>query len=709
VLDRYGDPPGTGANAHPMHIDELIEYLRKIDNFSLSPWVAVVGQTEAIGDPATPSREQVAILRWLGKALEIWEKQFPLEGRLAAQVRRLKPLSAALALVDPWFMQPGMHPMHQLLDSIQARAIGWQARLERVGAVLEQQITKAVDDSRHWFDTRSIDLSGVCAEFTTAAERDQARAQRMVQRVVETEAGKAKTAAAKQEAAKMINAVLEKYSAPEEIGGFLKGPWYTSAQLLLLKFGQQSEQWHLMSATTETLLDSLQSVEDASEARRQHIFEVVTQLPKDMRRWLLSLHHDTEAVNEAMGLVEFAHLKILRRQSLDLQRIPPIVVEGSYVVSGDNQYSSAAKQWQEGQWFIVDTANDGIVRMQLVLKVELSQQLLFTNLAGIKVLQLSFSEFEQLIDQGKVRALHSGASFSLCLAYAVGIESVEILNALANALAESESVADLETESLAGEHEVPEVKPDPQPQAFQAPAVEADSAETEPETEATLESTLALEPALNLAPGIDQPEPDRAELDQLEAMSQPELEPPALLDGAPPVVAEPASERQVSAKQRPVRKKFASTGSLLEQAEEIKARGGYHNLPTQEPDAEDTDSELQRTDRNKSRRSPAAGSTRSDLGQDSTEQKQFDPERRINLPMGAWLGFHDGEMPLMARLAVHDTEGDYYIFVNRKGVKMRQVSRLELLELIDNGLVDILEANSNFRDNVTVVRKNLDQ
>ena len=87
----------------------------------------------------------------------------------------------------------------------------------------------------------------------------------MVQRVIDTEAGKVRTAAAKQEAARMINALLEKYPAPEEIGEFIKGPWYTSAQLLLLKFGPDSEQWQKMSATTETLLDSLQSLEEVEE------------------------------------------------------------------------------------------------------------------------------------------------------------------------------------------------------------------------------------------------------------------------------------------------------------------------------------------------------------------------------------------------------------------------------------------------------------
>src|SRR5690606_27042082 len=158
-------------------LDELLEYLKNIDNFSLSPWVALADQTEAIGDPATPSPEQIAILRWLGKAQELWEKQSPLEGLAAAQVRRLQPLSAARALTEPAFLQPGAHPLHQLLDSIQSRAIGWQARLDRIGAILEQQVTKAVDDARKWFDSPATDLARICADFSATAERDQARAQ----------------------------------------------------------------------------------------------------------------------------------------------------------------------------------------------------------------------------------------------------------------------------------------------------------------------------------------------------------------------------------------------------------------------------------------------------------------------------------------------------------------------------------------------------
>ena len=699
VLDRYAEPSSADDAAHAMQMEELLEYLKNADSFDLSPWAYVVGQTELMGDPAVPSREQAATLKWVGNALQLWEKQFPLEEPLAAEIRRLMPLSASLAIIDPIFLQPGAHPLHQLLDTIGDRAIGWQSRLDRVGNILQQQITKAVDQSRAWFENQSTDLVEISNEFSAAAERDQARAQRMVQRVVETELGKVKTTAAKHEAARMINAVLAKYSIPEDIAEFVKGPWYSSAQLLLLKFGVDSEQWQKMSATTETLFDSLQSLEGAEESRRQHIFAAVTQLPKEMRRWLLSLHHDTEAVNEAMGLVEFAHLRILRGQSLELQQIDPIVTDDEYASSGESQHSSSLKDWHEGQWFRVDN-DEGILRAQLVLKVEHAQQLLFTNMAGIKVLQLSFAQFAELMRQGKVTPLYSGTSFSLCLASAVGIESDELLDALVNA--------------LGGEALEPESTPDTRPAPEPEPETESATAtKAEPDSETALASEPEPEPA---------PEPE----------SEPEPEPdpearPQLTEEPPELEEELIIQEEYSLEDEPKASAEAPESSvnfLVDQAEEIKVRGGFLSAQTEDAEAgaespadpgqdDETNADFLSAQAQDIKDGSAPLTRQAD---DSTEQEMIPtpepdsaPERYIDLPMGAWLGFHDGETPLMARLAVHDPEDDYYIFVNRKGVKMRQVSKQELLDLIDNGMVDILETISNFREKVTEVRKNLDQ
>ena len=102
---------------------------------------------------------------------------------LAAMIRRLKPLCAALAVTDASFLVPGAHPMHRLFDALQSRAVGWQSNLNRVGNQFEEQVARAVKEARGWFEGSSTDLQGIFEQFAAEIERDEARASRMVQRV----------------------------------------------------------------------------------------------------------------------------------------------------------------------------------------------------------------------------------------------------------------------------------------------------------------------------------------------------------------------------------------------------------------------------------------------------------------------------------------------------------------------------------------------
>mgnify|MGYP000471534625 CR=1 FL=1 len=77
-------------------------------------------------------------------------------------------------------------------------------------------------------------------------------------------------------------------------------------------------------------------------------------------------------------------------------------------------------------------------------------------------------------------------------------------------------------------------------------------------------------------------------------------------------------------------------------------------------------------------------------------------DSRLSIPRCSWLGFRDGdsEEVVLARLAVHNCEENHYIFVDRYGMKVRQLSSRELLLILSRGLIDILEARSRFRDEV---------
>jgi hypothetical protein len=72
----------------------------------------------------------------------------------------------------------------------------------------------------------------------------------------------------------------------------------------------------------------------------------------------------------------------------------------------------------------------------------------------------------------------------------------------------------------------------------------------------------------------------------------------------------------------------------------------------------------------------------------------------LNLPTGIWLGFRDGHATTLARLAVYNREHNQYIFVDRYGMKTRQLRGQQLMLLVARGLADILETRSRFREHV---------
>jgi hypothetical protein len=384
-VKRYADPGRSAAGAYAMALDKVISYLRQTDDSALAPLASIMAQTEAIGDPALPTIEQAAILRWVSAAFDHWQEAFPLDPALAARLQLVKPVAAALALVEPDFLIPGEHPLHRILDSLQLGAVGWQTTLGRAGQALEKQVTATVDTVLTWFDDDALDLETTCNEVIANSRRDMARADRMTRRLIETEQGRIKTQEAKRHAADMINKALREYRAPPAIGEFLKGHWYESAQLILLKFGRESVEWQQMSAATAELLDSMQPTEADDTKRRQYLFEAVTRLPKELIRWLISLQHDRAALDEVVGLVEYAHLGILRNQPLELEQTEPVAANGcDYRGRPERATPGALDSLQEGQWYLVRPGRADATRARLILRMDQAGQPLFASLAGVK-------------------------------------------------------------------------------------------------------------------------------------------------------------------------------------------------------------------------------------------------------------------------------------------------------------------------------------
>ena len=92
-----------------------------------------------------------------------------------------------------------------------------------------------------------------------------------MRRAAETEKGQMKSAQARSHSANMINSALQRYPVSEDVGQILTGaPGTTAPKLVILKFGIDSDEWQQMTATTISLLDSLQpGAEEEQDGRRQ--------------------------------------------------------------------------------------------------------------------------------------------------------------------------------------------------------------------------------------------------------------------------------------------------------------------------------------------------------------------------------------------------------------------------------------------------------
>ncbi len=622
ILGQYAGSMRRAAGEQTLPREELLDYLGTVERFDLPPLRAVLAQTDAIGDPALPEPPQMAILEWIGDAFELWRREYPLEEPLAGQLRQLQPMVAAVAITDPDFLTPGQHPLHRLLDSLQEYAVGWQPSLGRAGHNLERQVGAIVETCRGWFRQFRLDLHSITTQFIDAAERDRARARRMTQRLVESELGQQRAAEARREAAHSINAELMQYDAPAEVGAFLKGPWFESAQLVLLKSGADSEEWARMAALTATLLRSVQP----NGLDREQLYSLLASLPGELKRWLVSLQHDPSRAEEAVRPLEAAHLQLMRGAPLPLCTVDPLLITDTRRKAAGS-IPSNIQALQPGGWFRLNGAPEDVRRVQLALRNDDFHELLFVNTAGAKALTMPYSEFSRLLDQKRAVPLAHGASFSRCLVRAAGIESMRAFEALA---AEERRRREAQQRELSASAAAPAVTAEAVPEPPQEPV--KDSAQ-EPAQELLqapeVETVAAAEP-----PAAPQA---AAELPELDLGGSAAAEPGA----APPEPAAPAGNQP--------------------QEQELP------ELPRQ-------------------------------------QEAEHDP-LPLDLPMGAWLGFHDGEAPLMARLAVHDPEQDLYIFVNRTGIKLRQLTGDELRRLVEQDLVDVLETRSTFRANVNRVRE----
>jgi len=179
VLESFANPAVSSQGGQAMPRDDLIGYIRANDKHELDPLEAVLTQTDLIGRPgvADTGRQRrigLGLARPIntGKQITRWMKL----SRLSCGA--LKSVLALMALADPQFYTPGIHPLHQAMDALQEVAVGWQDGLGRAGEPVQKLFEQTVNDSLASLEENGAGLMAILSAATESAQRLQARQQR---------------------------------------------------------------------------------------------------------------------------------------------------------------------------------------------------------------------------------------------------------------------------------------------------------------------------------------------------------------------------------------------------------------------------------------------------------------------------------------------------------------------------------------------------
>lgn len=391
--------------ASPAATDDVARVIAALPIEPILEGALMLGQVESALEAPLAGRER-AILASIDDCLKMINSLTEFEPDVDVQLRTLRPRIAAELLATPDAVLNGNVPVLSVADLIAAGLAGWYAALGRSAEKLLDKTAGAVDEIRE--NARHIEE--IEAELRQYLSKDHERVTKLEERLAASETGRVRSQQSRVLAAGMINEVVRGNQVTANLDAFLKGPWYDSAQYVVLTQGVDAEDWARMRALTETLIWTCQPIE---EEDKQRLYRIIEHLPGEIRELLIALQHNNDAVESALEAIEADHLTVVTGQELAYVEYAPIEAESTEAARPKVSRVLLRKvdAFEPGHWF-VSRLEDEPTRIKLLLKLDDVRQLVFTNRHGMRVLQCSFESFAYWLSTGVVKPLRADAIFT---------------------------------------------------------------------------------------------------------------------------------------------------------------------------------------------------------------------------------------------------------------------------------------------------------
>ncbi len=339
-----------------------------------------------------------------------------------------------VAILDRRMFAHASHPARRLLDLLADTAKGWSEESDRDRRLYDK--TKGVvealladfDDDVGVFDRQ-------LADFSAFVENNRKRAALAEQRAAEAARGRERLQEARRRAAREIVTRMEGHPLPTLLQGVLTRPWANYLVLVLLRQGEQSQEFHGALRFVDEFVESAQTPQDEHERTllrerlpwlektlRQGLTTVAFQEP-DLRRLLDDLQDFwRRQLGEAPASAAPAEIEIVEplpaaegvAEILGEEAAEPATPEDA--TGTDNAESLAAvRALKVGAWIeFIDEAGTR-ERAKLSWISPISGKYLFVNRRGLKVADRSAQQLAGELHEGRALILEEVPLFDRAL------------------------------------------------------------------------------------------------------------------------------------------------------------------------------------------------------------------------------------------------------------------------------------------------------
>ncbi|MBS0432292.1 MAG: DUF1631 domain-containing protein [Proteobacteria bacterium] len=339
-----------------------------------------------------------------------------------------------VAILDRRMFAHASHPARRLLDLLADTAKGWSEESDRDRRLYDR--TKGVVEALlSDFDDDIGVFERQLADFTAFVDNNRKRADLAEQRAAEAARGRERLQEARRRAAREIVSRMEGHPLPTLLQGVLTRPWANYLVLVLLRQGEQSEEFRDALRFVDEFVESASAPRD--ERERTELRDRLPWLEKTLRHGLTTVAFQEPDLHKLVDELQdfwrrqlddgFANAPAAQTQMAE----PLAAEEGVAEILGEDAVEPAEAQsapieenaeslqavraLKVGAWIEFVDESGGSERAKLSWISPISGKYLFVNRRGLKVADRSAQQLAAELHEGRALILEEVPLFDRAL------------------------------------------------------------------------------------------------------------------------------------------------------------------------------------------------------------------------------------------------------------------------------------------------------